>query len=241
MTNDITLSASRIKLFTSCERKYYYEYVEEVKKPKHPAALVGSAVHKTIERVYREFGNPIDIFHQCWDEQRAENPETVPTQTHYNDGIKMVTRYEFAKREPLDMEVYFKLPFPNKSHPICYIQGYIDHIYDEGLVDLKTSKRKPLQGLLNHDPQFIIYGWAYEQLYGKQPELISWHHLRTGEDIPADVLSKDKLSLLNAYVNDLVFTISDQGLSDLDIWWPKRIGEACIFCSHRKVCLGVEN
>ena len=48
------LSASKLKTFNACNRKYYYEYVDKQPSKKHPAACLGSAVHKTIERVYKE-------------------------------------------------------------------------------------------------------------------------------------------------------------------------------------------
>lgn len=256
MSDLLTLSASRIKSFSSCPRKFYYRYILEEPEPQNPAAAMGSAVHKTIEIVHQEGGDPVNTYNGLWIEQMKEHPEI---QTHPNvhrvhqDGVKIVEKYDFAKRTPTELELEFTLPFPDPIEPICYMRGFIDHIYEDGtVVDLKTSRNKPKLSVLGFDPQFIIYDWAFLNIYQELPKALYWHHLRTGEDLEAVVRGKGQLD----YVIEMVMKINrlyramhrrkealqERGREDetLITLFNRSVGESCLFCSYRGPCLGEE-
>ena len=109
----LTLSASKLKTFSSCERKFYYEYVDKRETKRHPAAALGTAVHKTIEKVYLEQVDPITTFLDVFGNEliscEIEPNEVKPELTR--DGLKMVTLYKYEKRQPVEMEVEFYYPF----------------------------------------------------------------------------------------------------------------------------------
>lgn len=42
-------SASHIAVFNSCQRKWAYQYIDNIKPPSSPAASFGLSVHKTLE------------------------------------------------------------------------------------------------------------------------------------------------------------------------------------------------
>lgn len=228
------LSASKLKVFSSCNRKFYYEYVEKQETKKHPAACLGSAVHRTIERVYKENVDPAETFSTEFAHELVVLDTDVDTAKLEKAGLKMVTQYEYTKRVPNDMEVGFLLPFPNQAHPLCQIRGYIDQVYEDfGFVDLKTNTYKPLLGVLDHDPQFIIYNWAFSEIYGYAPTNTVWNHLRTKEDLYANVSGTDKLD----EVTRLVERILDNQLTGV---WDRSVGQTCSWCSFRRECLGTE-
>jgi hypothetical protein len=227
----ITLSASKLKTFNACERKFYYEYVDRQETVKHPAAALGTAVHKTIERVYREQIDPVPTFVDEFGKELLANNlniDDVKPQLA-RDGIKMISQYNFLRRVPDEMELEFTLPFPNAAHPLCNIRGFMDQLYEWGFVDLKTNTFKPLNSVLDNDIQFILYDWAFEEIYNYRAQRKIWHHLRTGEDLYSDTEGK----LDNAVrVIERILDSSVTGIYD------RSIGDPCRICSHRLICLG---
>lgn len=229
------LSASKLKTFESCARKYYYQYIERLLTERHPAAALGSAVHKTIEVVYDQRVDPVITFLNEFDRELAKNNlvldlDNQAQRRYKNDGVKMVGDYDYSARVPIEKELEFLLPFPNAAHPMCMIHGYIDQAYEWGFVDLKTNGRKPKQDILNNDLQFIIYDWAFNEIYNRPAEHMIWHHLRTHEDLAADVSGK----------LDIAVRIIDSILEkDFTNVYEQNIGEACRFCPFKVPCLGV--
>lgn len=230
----VTLSASKLKTYNACPRKYWYEYVQHKSKMKHPAAVLGIAVHKTIERLHKEGDIPSGRIIVLADEYQKESlaSEVQMDARLFSDGVKMVDTYDIYKRTPIDTEKEFTLEFPNKAHALCKIKGYLDQVYNEGFIDLKTNKAKPMRGVLDNDLQFIIYTWAFKEIYGYEPELRLWNHLRTGEELEASTLNKvDQAQRIIERVLESEFT----GIYDTCV------GDACRICSYRLSCLGRED
>lgn len=192
------LSASKLKTFVGCGRRYKYQYIERVPVLKHPAAALGTAIHNTIDAVYKEKRDPIKFFVDAFDEE-IRNANILLNYDEYQkyreDGIKMVGDYPYNDWMPIATEVEFRLPFPDKHRPLCEIHGFIDQTHEWGFADLKSNKQRPKQEELDNDLQFIIYQWAYEQLRGKPAEKCVWYHLRTQQAINADVIGKNDVAL----------------------------------------------
>lgn len=240
MTELLTVSASKLKVYAMCPRRFWYEYIEKAERTKHPAAAMGTAIHKAVELGHQKIRDGQDAglvsimsvkdYSDTLDEVAAKDGIVVDT-FYYRDGVKMMQAYDFTKRMPVESELEFRLPFPDPISPLCYIHGYIDQMYDWGIVDLKSSKRKPMQGLLDNDLQFITYWWAYHQITGEVPNHVLWHHLRTSEDLVAAVAHKtDDV----ARVVERIYDSQVTGIYD------KCVGEACRICSFRAACLGTE-
>lgn len=192
-----TLSASKLKTYALCPYKYKYTYIDRLPQDKHPAAALGTAVHETIDGIYKQRQDPVSLFVQQFDKQWYDF--NLPTDSglysrYLSDGIIMVGDYDYTARVPINTEVEFRLKFPNDAHAICIIHGFIDQMYDWGFVDLKTNGRKPKQEDLDNDLQFILYQWAFRLITGSQPTQSVWYHLRTQEDIIADVVGKDDVA-----------------------------------------------
>src|SRR5688572_26235555 len=222
-----SISASKIKTFSSCPRKFMYEYIERQSKTRNVYAAMGTAVHKAIDSTYSAWRgknaarDPRDVYWDTWAAEIMNNAGMMVDQKVVMDGLTMVEKYDFTRRTPVDTEVEFRLPFPNAIDPICEMHGYIDQMFDWGFVDLKTSKRKPQQFVLDNDLQFIVYKWAFKELTAENPNSIFWFHLRTQEDIPFD-LSKDKTDFATRVV-ERILQAAETGEYD------RCIGESCTF------------
>lgn len=232
----LTFSASKVKTFHSCRRSYYYKYIEHLESKSGARAVLGRCVHKAIELGFQG-EDPLQIFAHEWAEQSQEIEDRKGIGRIYDEGLKMLIQYNFEQTPPIEMEIGFELPFPDAEQPVCIMQGYIDQIFPGHIVvDLKTGLRRPLRGVLNNNPQFVIYNWAYEQLYGETPEIF-WHHLRTGEMIQADVRGPEKVKEI---VDALLEIMEFRDFGDDIRAYHRNVGTECSYCPFRKPCLGVE-
>lgn len=195
------LSASKIKTYKTCHAQYYYKYVvprnDRPKDDKNIGALLGLSLHKAIERKYRAGDNPIQIFQNTmlttldeWEEKGLKVNGTEWFSKSLNEGKKILKTFDWDRFVPIELELEFTLPYPNKYNPFALINGYIDMItVDAQVIDHKSQREKQSTDQLNHDPQFILYAWAYQQLYGELPRATIWNHLRNGKLYVADVLT----------------------------------------------------
>lgn len=179
------LSASKIKMFFQCRLLYYRTYTDREESIQNPSAILGSALHKAIELYYIEKKNPIHTFENTFDRMLAEAGQNIKVFNNIagirKSGITMLGNMDWAAIKPLGLEVRFSLPFPNAENPICIITGFMDIVTEDGyIIDHKSSSKLPDIDSMANDTQFVIYYWAYEQLYGKKPNGVIWNHLRTG-------------------------------------------------------------
>lgn len=228
----ITLSASKLKTYHMCNRRYYYQYVRKVPTQKKISAVLGTSVHKAIEMGHKG-ENHNEVYSQTWDKELELN-EVQHQVRPYRDGLKMLEQYPFFAFSPLEMELEFTVPFPNPAHPLCYIHGFIDQVYERGFIDLKTGLRKPLEGMLSYDLQFIVYANAFKQLFDTKPTVTLWHHLRTGDMLTAHVHDKEDHALRAI---ESILRAEDQEEDK----YERHVGEACYYCDFRTPCLGMEN
>lgn len=228
MAKLINLSASKIKKYLECKNQYYLRYIVFEPDQKNLYAVLGLAFHKAIELYYTSGSDPYRTFEETWHKER-EAAQLMHDNGLFYDGYDMLELYPFDGRRPTSLELPFALPFPSADAPLCIIRGYIDQHYEEARMvwDLKTAKRKPSGPKLNTDPQFILYSWACEQLFGYQPTLV-WYHARTGEQLVADVHDREKLDTVIAVVQDiLAFHANPQF---------EAMAKTCFFCPNPMRC-----
>lgn len=195
-----TISASKLKVYKTCARQYQNKYVlpydDRPLDDKNVAALLGSALHKAIELKYKdESVSPTYIFQEYMSTTLDEWENSgfkINAADYFPRALKVgkdiLNNFNWAQFTPLDLEYSFTLPFPNKHMPLVNITGVIDLIDMDGtIVDHKSASYAPIQEELDNDPQFIIYRWAYEQIYGHPPHRVIWNHLRTAKLIEANI------------------------------------------------------
>ena len=213
-----TISASKLLVYKTCAQQFYYKYkVPYNNRPiddKNVAALLGTAIHKAIEERYRNNENPVAVFQRVMDETitQWQNEGLKINFAHYyttalSVGNKILRTFDWDQFHPMELEHAFTLPFPNKHRPIVNVTGYIDLIDSRAwVVYHKSASQAPNQDELDHNPQFIFYAWAYEQIYGHRPVRVIWNHVRTAKLYEANIYHnyEDKLEQLT---NDIIAMI----------------------------------
>lgn len=212
MTNQLTrLSASKLKLYERCPTAYVHKYIAKKDDRVGIHGLLGSAVHKAIETKY---SNPESDMLYTFQTAFGQwlNPDVeyfFMAQSLHNQAIEWLqgldTNLYTPKRvdgKPV-LEKYFRLPYPNKSTPICTLEGYMDLVTDNAVVDWKTGKEVYSRKKVETDIQFVIYNWAYEQLYNAQPEMIVYHRLRDQKQIIGKKFDRTHLDeLIQQFLHD---------------------------------------
>jgi hypothetical protein len=86
---------------------------------------------------------------------------------------------------------------------------------------------------LKYNVQFVLYAWAYRELYNKLPK-VYWHHLRTGEKFLADI-GEDEIQSIIAPISGLKAQLS---YADQMEQYHRNVGFECDMCPYRGICLG---
>lgn len=179
----------------ACPYAAFLRYEAAIKSPTTPWLALGNAVHYALEMAHKEgtfqLNKAVIFFNQEFtriledDEVFISWPQTRKMET---EGAEMLGRYYeqlnegLFPKEPLELEKAFSIPFGGTD-----IVGRIDKIdfvpATSGYIitDFKTGKAKPDPWFLRHNLQLTAYAWAAQTLYGKLPDAVVWHHLRTGE------------------------------------------------------------
>ena len=194
-----TVSASKIKVYRTCARQFQYKYkmarAERPEDHKNVAALLGTALHKAIELYYKEQKSPTATFQSVmtntldeWEEAQFKINALDYFPRAMKVGKDILKTFNWDQFNPMELEYEFTLPFPSVENPLVNMTGLIDLLDMSGMVvDHKSASTAPNLEDIANDPQFLLYAWAYEQIYGYKPYKVIWNHLRTGKLYEADV------------------------------------------------------
>jgi CRISPR/Cas system-associated exonuclease Cas4 (RecB family) len=175
--NDLPrLSASKIATYLDCPVRYKYRYLEGTKDQPNIYAWFGTAMHKAIQLYYEEGINPNVTLQDRMSRVTGDVLYLDKAMLLTHNGHEMLDSMDFSLYAPIELEKYFRLPYPNEEDAICTIEGYIDLVAENYIVDFKTGKEKPTK--IDDNIQFIIYYWAFNKLYGRNPDYVIYHRLR---------------------------------------------------------------
>lgn len=197
--NELTesISASRLNLWNSCRLKFWFRYVEQIRKPVAPALHVGSVVHAVLQAWnlarWRREDSGTDamraVFEENWTPQNGDKPIA------WDEGTEIVQK---ASAWSL-VETYFRdSPIPKDERPeavevrveadmrqmgLPRLIGVIDLVRKNGttgtIVDFKTTGQSPSpeRAAFLNEIQTSIYALLYREATGKKEGGIEIHHL----------------------------------------------------------------
>lgn len=241
-----TISASKIKTYRTCHKQYYYKYImpknHRPVEDKNIGALLGLSLHKAIERKYRAGDNPLLIFQDTmlgtldkWEDDGFIVKGVEWFSKSLKDGKAILKGFDWDYFKPIDLEQEFTLHFPSAKNAIALVNGYIDMTTTDGwVVDHKSQRVMPTQDQLNHESQFVIYAWAYREIYGNLPSRVIWNHLRTNKIVDVDVITNFDFKL-----DQLVYDI--ESMINEDHYPRRQMDRVCTNeCSFYTLCYGIK-
>lgn len=199
------VSASKLKLYEACPKQYLAKYlVPQEGELVSIYGVSGSAIHKAIEMKYKEGTDPITTF--AGRRRKFVTAEVDRFEDYTRvlaEGYNILDAFDFSWYKPVDLEKHFKLPYPNEENAICTIEGYMDLVEDDRVVDFKSGKDKVDIAYVEQDLQFIIYYWAFGQIYGKLPKRVTYHRLKDHTMVDGRDFNLTKLNdIIEEFLND---------------------------------------
>lgn len=177
-------SHSQLQQFVRCELCYAYRYVLKYPEPKTTsmALVLGSAVHNTLERLYKKVSYktlPTHVtllaqYEEYWSTEmgRADDdidPEVVAE--HHQRGVSYLDRY-YEEYHPFDQQIPMQM---EKNIHFDLVGGYrmrgkIDRLdidgHDLTIVDYKTSRSRSSDREDSIRKQITIYAKGLQEEYG---------------------------------------------------------------------------
>ncbi|MFD1362781.1 PD-(D/E)XK nuclease family protein [Lentibacillus salinarum] len=228
-----TFSFSRLKLYQTCPKRFYYKYILEREEPVTKPLALGKAVHKAIEEMIN--GDSLENAIQKGWIDADFHPEVTGTE------IKQLVKKAPIHKEMGKTEQYFRFPLDDSPYS-PYIQGYIDLVQESEfgvtVSDWKTNwKTYDIRD--NH--QVALYALAIQHLKGVNEVKGRLAFLRYGKE-SNHIFDRDDTEQARQWALQLANKINSK-LSILDIMpekadelFPVAPSSACSHCPFVLEC-----
>jgi putative RecB family exonuclease len=237
-------SHSRLSCYEQCPAKFKLQYIDKVETEVEESveAFLGSRVHETLEKLYRD-----------WQHQKLDSLEELlgflrsEWSKNWSDAIVIVNN-EYTQENYLRMAEKYVSDYYKRYHPFDQgrtvaleerilinldkageykLQGYIDRLSEAAdgfyeIHDYKTNSRLPLSDYIRSDRQLALYMIGVKNHYPdvKQVRLI-WHFLKfdkeidsTRTDAELQTLKSETIALIQRIEQDETFKTSPSVLCD---------------------------
>jgi len=247
-------SHSRLSLFESCPRRYFYRYRAELPPESESIeAFVGKRVHEVLERLYRaaERGRVptlprvLDRYRQLFDEahddERVRIVRLEETLESYRElGEHCLSNYyydhyPFDGEQTLGLEHRLDFDLGELASGPVRIRGFVDRVArgrDGALEihDYKTSARVPSQRALDEDGQLALYQIGLTGGRDEQRGVrLIWHFVRRGVT-RTSTRTAEQLESLRAKLLERVAQVRQE------VEWATKPGPLCRWCEYREGC-----
>src|SRR3989338_10525241 len=242
-------SHSRLSTYETCPLQYKLKYIDkiEVEEEGGIEAFLGSRVHDTLERLYKDLrysklltlDELVTLYNAQWDKNWNNavviRKKELSAQNYKDTGVKCIKNY-YSKYAPFNqgvtMGIEELISFSLSEDSGYKIRGYIDrldrtkdNIYE--IHDYKTSGSLPLQKDRDNDRQLALYEIGIREKYPDVKEVkLIWHYLVFDTEIasqrtPAQLedLRKGTIALIDRIEADTEFKHKESNLCDWCDYW----------------------
>jgi len=245
-------SHSRLSTFEQCPYKYKLKYLDKIETdvPDTIETFLGSRVHETLEKLYRDLDyqkiNTIEelliFYREEWQKHWSDEIVIVKKDyavDHYRKmGEKYIREY-YKKYHPFDQDRTIAIEeriLINLDESGDYkLQGYIDRLAEpqEGyyvIHDYKTNQRLPSQEHFDSDRQLALYAIGVKNQYPDVKNIdLAWHFLKFNKQIKSkrseeqlQKLKKETLKLIKKIESTTTFETNPSFL--------------CDWCEYKSIC-----
>ncbi len=247
-----SFSHSKIESFEKCKLKFKYQYIDRIKVKVEDTieTFLGSRVHDTLEKLYRDLKferrltieELLDYFNTNWNENWKDNIKIVKTDYTPENYRKMGERFirdyysrhvPFEKGIVIGLETQDKLPLDEEGKYLYDIR--IDRLMDMGdglyeVHDYKTSSMLPAQESLDEDRQLAMYSlWVKNHFKDFKTVRLVWHYVAFDKEM--DSYRSDKQ--LDVLKTEVLSKIKDIERAHE---FPPYVSHLCQWCLFQDIC-----
>ena len=185
-----TISATRLSCWLQCRLKFFFRYVQQIKKPPTAALHVGSVVHLILQawNMARWKKQPfaVERFQPLFDTHWQDQPTQIEWEDEPAEQQQAWTRLQtyFAETPIQANELPEAVEVPVEADLSKYglpkLRGVLDLVRAGGrIVDFKTSGKTPNREDVEHqnETQLSSYSVLYREATGKLESGRELHHL----------------------------------------------------------------
>ena len=239
----ITYSVSQIQTYSSCPKKYLYQYVYRVPtKPKHYFDF-GTSMHSILELLLPEFEKykskdklceiGLTLLEKKWISKAYESREQE--QEYKEKGKKAIIDFiqkelvrKKGSRKNIQREIRIRKEIWDKKF-VCIIDR-VDKIGEElEVLDYKTSNSMEQNSKLRENIQLNVYAQAIKEEYGKYPAKASLWYL-VHNKIDSIEITESSIERVKEKVLNFIKEIENKNFD------PKPSSFGCRFCDFNKIC-----
>jgi len=197
---NIVYSPSRLSLYESCPKKYWYGYVMGIPGEWKPYFALGSAVHSVIEIVTKKMmgdeevslREALRILEGVWQPSVYESMQLE--RENWNDAVEMIQTFLIHQAGKgstiLGVEEWIGLDIEGRK-----LRGKVDRIDmidgELEVIDYKSSKRKTSRPQLKQDYQMALYWLGVEQAYKRRVKTVGHWYLRMDKEWMVEITQKE--------------------------------------------------
>lgn len=221
-----TVSASRLNCWSTCRLKFYFRYVQQIRKAPTPSLHVGSIVHSVLQAWsmarWRKQPFEIEKFKKLFEDRWADQPVKIKwedEETEQKNATWSLLELYFAqtpiKADEMPEAVEVSVEADLSKHSLPTLIGVLDLVRAGGrIVDFKTTGKTPDKEDAIHlnETQLSCYSVLYREATGHGESGRELHHLvktKTPKLViteigPMDALQQVRLfRMINSYVEGL--------------------------------------
>ena len=244
----MNFSHSRISCFENCKYQYKLRYIDRVKVDVATTieCFMGSLVHATLEKLYKDKGNGCDLtkkelleyYDKEWDKQYTDNIQITKTEYTANNykkqGRTFIEEYydtyaPFEELKILGLETSDFLKLGSNSYSIR-----IDKLACKGntyyICDYKTNSKMLEQEKADKDRQLAMYSLWIKQKYPDAKKIILlWHMLKFNKEVTSTRTSEELRNLRKETIGKINEIIACKQ-------YPPNITALCDYCVYKHLC-----
>jgi hypothetical protein len=243
-----TVSATRLSCWLQCRLKFFFRYVQKLKKPPTPALHLGSVVHLVLQhwnlaRWKRQPFN-IEVYRSVFDTGWKDQPVQIDWQgeeeSQRQTAWAMLDKYFLEtpiKPNELPEAVETMVEADLDKHGLPTLIGVLDLVRSGGrIVDFKSSAKTPDPESTLHQNglQLDCYSVLYREGTGKREASRELHHL-VKTKVPKVVVTET--GPMQEYQQSRLFRLMEDYVEGLDRGdFVPAVGIQCAGCEFQAEC-----
>lgn len=242
-------SNTKIDTFKQCRCKYKLQYIDGVKidRTKSIETFMGSRVHETLEKLYRDktfckndtLDELMEYYDRIWDENYDDSVTVAKkeyTADNYREmGRKCIIDY-YRSHEPFEemkiigLETDDVLILPNGKKYSIRIDKLGCRGSDYYVCDYKTNQKMKTKDEADTDRQLAMYAvWVRKKFPDAAKVHLVWHMLRFDKDVTSERTDEELSKLTDQIVGDI------EEIESCTDWSPN-VTVLCDYCEFKKHC-----